>query len=247
MELVRTNLSGTAKQQIADYAMKLYRQGDTKLPPENDLAKLFGVSRITIRRALGELEREGLVLREQGRGTFVNPASASIRANLVPGEEFTKLLASCGFKPSIEVLEVCERQATQEESVILGIDAKSPLFSIEKLYLADGTPAIISIDRFPVRLVENKPEPEYMSSHSVFDYLRREAGIAIVRDKIGIESISHLRACRLAKAGARLCCETALCFNGINYDRDNRPVMVDTEIYDTSIVKFELLRVKDVC
>ena len=34
---------------------------------------------------------------------------------------------------------------------------------------------------------------------------------------------------------------------GINYNRENVPVMVNTEIYDTNIVKFELLRVKDVC
>lgn len=46
---------------------------NTLLASENDLAKRFGVSRITIRRALGLLERTGVVSRQRGRGTTVNP------------------------------------------------------------------------------------------------------------------------------------------------------------------------------
>jgi GntR family transcriptional regulator len=183
----------------------------------------------------------------RGRGTFINPASASIKINLVPGEEFTKLIAGNGHQATTAVMDISTRPATQDEVKRLGIAPGTELCSVEKLYCADGTPAIISVDRFPTTLVENLPTAEYLSGHPIFDYLRDEAGIAIVRDKIEIESITHLRACQLAKAGAQLCCETALAFNGINYNRDNVPVMVDTEIYDTSIVKFELLRVKDVC
>ena len=121
VELVRTNLSGTAKQQLTTYVMSLYRKGQTKLPPENDLAKLFGVSRITIRRALGELEREGLILREQGRGTFINPASASIKINLVPGEEFTKLIAESGHQAAITVVDISTRPAVLDEAERLGV------------------------------------------------------------------------------------------------------------------------------
>ena len=247
MELVRDNLSGTAKQQLTTYVMSLYRKGETRLPPENDLAKLFGVSRITIRRALGELEREGLILREQGRGTFINPASASIKINLVPGEEFTKLIVESGHQATITVMDISTRPATSGEAERLGVAPGTELCSVEKLYFADGTPAIISVDRFPTSLVSSLPTSEYMAEHPIFDYLRGQAGVAIVRDKIEIESVTHLEACQLAKAGYRLCCESALAFYGINYSRDNVPVMVDTEAYDTSIVKFELLRVKDVC
>ena len=43
-----------------------------KLPPEEELARQLAVSRITIRKALTDLEQEGLLLRIHGRGTFVN-------------------------------------------------------------------------------------------------------------------------------------------------------------------------------
>jgi len=46
---------------------------DERLPPERELARLYGCSLITIRRALDELSREGRLQRHQGRGTFVLP------------------------------------------------------------------------------------------------------------------------------------------------------------------------------
>src|SRR5215210_7517988 len=47
-----------------------YRSGD-RLPAERELARRYGCSLITIRRALDELSREGRLRRDQGRGTFV--------------------------------------------------------------------------------------------------------------------------------------------------------------------------------
>ena len=47
--------------------------GDASMPTEQDFAASFGVSRVTIRKALNMLQEEGLVLRQQGRGTFALP------------------------------------------------------------------------------------------------------------------------------------------------------------------------------
>ena len=61
--------------QTANLLRQRIEQGDltpgVKLPSEMDLAKMFGVSRVPIRQALSLLETDGLVLRQQGRGTFV--------------------------------------------------------------------------------------------------------------------------------------------------------------------------------
>jgi DNA-binding FadR family transcriptional regulator len=48
---------------------------DSRLPPEDRLAELFKVSRLTVREAVKELRHKGVVRVEQGRGTFVNPSS----------------------------------------------------------------------------------------------------------------------------------------------------------------------------
>lgn len=44
---------------------------DTQMPSESELGRLFRVSRITVRQALAELHRQGLIFKIQGKGTFV--------------------------------------------------------------------------------------------------------------------------------------------------------------------------------
>ncbi len=52
-----------------------------KLPSENEIVKQFAMSRQTIRQALGELEQEGWLYKEQGKGTFVAQQSTGTACN----------------------------------------------------------------------------------------------------------------------------------------------------------------------
>jgi diguanylate cyclase (GGDEF)-like protein len=63
----------------------------TKLPSHLDLANQFGVAPMTVRTVLGQLESEGLVSREQGRGTFVRPVGVS-SVLLVDEDAVTRVL-----------------------------------------------------------------------------------------------------------------------------------------------------------
>ncbi len=59
------------------------------MPPERDLAAEFGVARNTVRRAVEALERDGMVLRQVGRGTFVSPRDGNTLAAVVARIEGT--------------------------------------------------------------------------------------------------------------------------------------------------------------
>jgi GntR family transcriptional regulator len=63
----------TAAQSLRERILAGVWQPGARLAPERDLCQKLGLSRITIRRALHILEEEGLIIRQQGRGTFVNP------------------------------------------------------------------------------------------------------------------------------------------------------------------------------
>ncbi|HWS51684.1 MAG TPA: GntR family transcriptional regulator, partial [Microbacterium sp.] len=84
-----------------------------KLPPEPELCARFGVSRITVRRAVADLEEIGLVHRQQGRGTFVTPARDVLGTMSVGG--FADKVVGDGAKSrrimKAEVLPADERRA----------------------------------------------------------------------------------------------------------------------------------------
>ena len=244
--MIKPNLSSSVKNYLYKYIRSLDLRGNTKLPPESELSVNLGVSRVTVRRALDELEKEGIVLRIHGRGTFVNPEAVNIQVNLMPGEEFSRLIESCGYKAAFEVADVRKRKAGEEVRRILQLESGEEIYEVEKVFLADGHPAIISIGRFACSLVGNALKREDVEKKSTFDILRRLGGCFIVRDKIRIETMNRGEMEHETVWGKKMECDSVLVFHGINYNQDNRPVIYDTELYDTKYIKFSLLRVKNV-
>ncbi|NLY76052.1 MAG: GntR family transcriptional regulator, partial [Firmicutes bacterium] len=66
--------------QLKKYLQQKIRQGELapgqQIDTENYLAKQFNLSRQTVRQALGDLEKDGWIIRQQGRGTFVADRAA---------------------------------------------------------------------------------------------------------------------------------------------------------------------------
>ncbi len=244
--LIRANLSSSVKQYLYKYIRSADLNGNRKLPPENVISENLGVSRVTVRRALDELEKEGMVLRMHGRGTFINPEAASIQVNLMPGEEFSSLIRKCGYTPSVEVQAVRKSAPDKTTAEILQLEQGEEIYTVEKLFFADGHPAIVSVDRFPASLAGDSLTEEEIKTRSTFDILKERAGCVVVRDKIRIETMEKKEAAEQIRSGARMECGSILVFRGINYSQDNEPVIYDTEYYDTRYVPFNLMRLKDV-
>lgn len=80
------------------------------LPAETELAQQYGVSRITARRAVLELVQEGLVVRYQGRGTFVRDQRAEEHSGRLTG--FSEEMAASGRKPGAKLISA-ERMAME--------------------------------------------------------------------------------------------------------------------------------------
>ncbi|MBS6646696.1 MAG: GntR family transcriptional regulator [Clostridiaceae bacterium] len=244
--MVKANLSNSVKNYLYQYIRNVDLNGNMKLPSENEISAKLGVSRVTIRRALDELEKEGMILRIHGRGTFINPEAVKIQVNLMPGEEFCHLVELCGYQASFQVASMERKEADEETRLILQLDRGEEIYVVEKVYMADGHPAIISIDRFACSLVGESLSEEAVKTTSTFDIIRQCAGNFVVRDKIRMETMDREEMCRFAKPGRLMECSSALVFHGVNYNQENRPIIYDTELYDTGYIKFSLLRVKNV-
>lgn len=119
-----------------------WQPGD-KLPSETELIERHDVSRITARRALSELVQDGLIYREQGRGSFV--AHPTIEQALVRIISFTEDMRRRGFEPGTRVLSADLRPAPAEIASKLGIDPGEELARLERLRLADGEPMSLEV------------------------------------------------------------------------------------------------------
>jgi GntR family transcriptional regulator len=112
------------------------RAGD-RLPTEADIGRRYGVSRATIRQALGQLEAEGVIHRIQGLGTFV--ATPKIR-HVPLLTSFSELVASQGFVPSHRVLESSVAGAPPDVAAELGLADGAACRFLRRILFADGKP-----------------------------------------------------------------------------------------------------------
>ncbi len=109
-----------------------------KLPTEEQLQDQYDLSRTTVRLALKELEFEGKISRQQGRGTFV--AKPKISHSPDPHFNLTAYLEQEGMRPSWQVLSKRWVKSKAELAERLEIAAGTPVFQLRRLRLADEEP-----------------------------------------------------------------------------------------------------------
>lgn len=134
------------KQLLENISAGVYSKGQ-KIPTENELAQIFSVSRITVRKALKELEQEGLLVRHQGKGTFVT--DHSLRRDISHNSSFTEICSSTGLTPGGRTIKSVFEDATPSDVKELGVEPESKVIALERIRYADGIPVAIEISRFP--------------------------------------------------------------------------------------------------
>lgn len=129
------------------------------LPSEKRLAAELGVSRTTVREALQSLEEAGVVSRQHGVGTRVNyHVVRAISLNRMEG--FFELIREAGYRAAIAWTKVHRAEAGADVARRLGRPEATPLFLVERLFLANGTPAIHVVEQVPDDVVRRPFEPE---------------------------------------------------------------------------------------
>ena len=121
-----------------------------RLPTEAELAKQFRVNRHTVRRALEELSRGGMVRVEQGRGSFV--AEDVLEYAVEPRTRFSEWIRRHNKEPSGRILQLKETVADSQVAAGLGIRAGGRVVLLERLGFADDRPVSLAHHYFPARL-----------------------------------------------------------------------------------------------
>lgn len=150
---------------------------DNKLPAEENLCEMLGVSRPTVREALMALNREGIISKKHGTGNLVHRSTLETRMRFDKFSDFRALLEDYGY--SVDLRSSPFKVPDADERAILeavGGDADGSLYQ-ENVYIANGVPAIIAYN-YPHCSLEGRTIPgrEDLFSKSFSELLETLSG-----------------------------------------------------------------------
>lgn len=240
--IIKETLSNNLTNKLRKYISNMDFSLSKKLPSEIEIGKIFGVSRITVRKALDDLEKEGIVWRIHGKGTFVNPDMVQIKVNIVNQLELCHLIKACGYEDSQRLLDFGIVPASTIPQYWLKLDKKVPLYYIVKGFYADDRLAVVCVDMMEKSFFQEDLEASMFEKISTFDVVRNLTGHIFVKDKIEIRSLSKKQASHLLKEAKDFECDSLLEFVGAAYIETGTPALFGVTFYDTSIIRFNLIR-----
>ncbi len=151
-----------------------------QLPPEAELCEEFNLSRGTVRQALADLVREGLLHRRRGKGSFV--ASPKIPQDLMRVasgfSEYAKTVV--GSELGSKLIGVNLIPANRSMAGKFAIPEGSQVIEVRKVKLADGQPYFIATSYVPKDLCPALEQEDH-STGSIFQLLREKFGIEVSR------------------------------------------------------------------
>lgn len=162
------------------------RPGDM-LPSERRLCLDHGVSRITVREAVGQLVSEGLVVRVRGKGTFVAERTVRSRLHLASFQEDMRRL---GLEPTTVLLSV-ERTTPPERTATLFGCARPEAFHVRRLRVADGSPMAVDDAWYNAELAPDLDE--FDLSRSIYRLLSEHYGRSLDRAEQTVGAIGASR------------------------------------------------------
>ena len=149
----RRPLYATIAEDISKFILDNELKAGHQLPAEEELARLFAVSRPTVREALRELEVSGVIIRTRGRtGTMVADPNPIV-AGLTALESVEALAAQQGWLCETTDVYIEARRLTDAQARLLGVPPDSEATFLERMKLKNGEPVSIMRSWIPIHIV----------------------------------------------------------------------------------------------
>jgi GntR family transcriptional regulator len=208
----------------------------TKLPNEQEIAARFGVSRATVREAVGGLVESGYLLRRHGSGTFVT-LLPSRRHALDATLSYTQMIRQAGMTPGLRLLSATVRPATIDEAGDLALDEGTPLRVLERLRTADERPVVYSVDLIAAQRLEGLRDEDLDTGlYDVLDSVgsRVRTASAVLLPVVADARLARLLGVRRGTALQRI--------DEVDRTGDGTPVMRSTEWHVPGIFELRVNR-----
>ena len=157
------------------------------IPTEKALSEQYGLSRITVRQSIQILVADGMLSRQQGRGTFVT----KLKLRHGPQRAFglTGYLRAHGLKPGWRRLQVAKVKASRKVATFLGLSENQLVMEIRRLRLADDEVIGLHMAYLPYPLAESVKEEYLTQGDSSLYYLEVLMGIPLSESNRIIEAV----------------------------------------------------------
>lgn len=126
------------------------------LPSERDIALKADISRVTVRKAVQDLVKGGILVQRHGSGTFVAPRVERVEQSLSRLTSFTEDMARRGMSVRSEWLDRGLYAPSPEEMMVLGLSSNELVARVARLRIADDTPLAIERAALSARVL---PDP----------------------------------------------------------------------------------------
>lgn len=231
-------LADRVRDKLIDRIKRRDLDSQGRLPSEAVLAKELDVSRATVREALNGLASRGIIVRKHGSGTYVNHSMLHLMLDVGEQWEFTALIRSHGYLPGIRFIDSNIISADKETSGALDIDQGSQILVIRKIFTADETPAIFSVNMLSLELATLPHDPKAIRG-PIFPYLAEAYGLQPAYSSAEISSV--LPTDELAMYLELESPTGLLLLKDVFFDTDNRVLMYAHNYY-TNVLHFKAIR-----
>ncbi|WP_232697323.1 GntR family transcriptional regulator [Brevibacillus daliensis] len=168
--------------QLMDILIEMMEKGQLKehdqLPSERELCETYDVSRTTVRQAMMELEHDGYIYKQHGKGSFIAPKI--VNQNLKGFYSFTEEMKKLGKTPtsivsSFEIIG-CEKKVSKQ----LHVEPEDPVYKITRLRLADGVPMLYEKSYVPVKFFPDFHREE-LEKNAMYNIFREKYQLTITK------------------------------------------------------------------
>jgi len=190
----------------------------TAIPSENDLAELYGTTRLTVRNAIDALVDEGLIRRVQGKGAF-SAGSLAIQRGEIP-QGFREQTEHDLHVPGVRILETRLRAAGPRYASLFSMGEDDDLYMVRRLNSVDGEPYSVETTYIPRALFPGITEVDIsvFSLYETYAFLGHK--VTRVHELIDLAELSANEAHLLhVKA-----CGPAMVLDCMSYDANGTPV-----------------------
>lgn len=215
---------------------------DTKIPSERELCDRYNVSRITVRQAIAEAEKDGLLYKIQGKGTFVK--APKIEQGLSKITRFSDTLQNIGLNGRTKIVKAGTVPPDFQIANILEVDMSEQIVNLSLLGLANEEPIVYYDSYFSYEIGEKMVEiaKRYEREGKPFSTIDLYGELNIVIDKV----TQTFEATNCSKEIARILKikegKALLIITSIVYTHDSRPLEFKTGMYKADKYKFHITR-----